>query len=72
MDLGSLILLMSIFGAKVAVAYVLVGLILAVIGGTLIEKLKLDNYVESFYPQGGNVDIEAPDLTKTRSLGVRT
>ena len=38
-DLGSLILLMSIFGAKVAVIYVIVGLMIAVAGGTLIEKV---------------------------------
>lgn len=47
-DLGSLVLLMSIFGVKVAVAYVLVGLIIAVIGGTLIEKLHMEKYVEDF------------------------
>ena len=63
-DLGSLILLMSIFGAKVAIAYVVVGLILAVIGGTLIEKLGMEKYVESFVKAAKSVDIEAPDLTK--------
>lgn len=45
-DLGSLILLMSVFGWKVAVAYVVVGLILAVVGGTLIEKLRMERYIE--------------------------
>ncbi len=63
-DLGSLILLMSIFGAKVAVAYVLVGLILAVTGGSLIEKFGMERYVESFVKAAGNVDIEAPDLSR--------
>ncbi len=63
-DLGSLILLMSIFGAKVAIAYVAVGLILAVIGGTLIEKLGMEQYVEGFVKAAKSVDIEAPDLTK--------
>lgn len=63
-DLGSLILLMSIFGAKVAIAYVVVGLILAVIGGTLIEKLGMEQYVEGFVKAAKSVDIEAPDLTK--------
>lgn len=63
-DLGSLVLLMSIFGAKVAVIYVLVGLIIAVIGGTLIEKLRMEKYVESFILTAGSVDIESPDLTK--------
>lgn len=62
-DLGSLVLLMSIFGARVAVIYVLLGLVIAVIGGTLIEKLKMERYVESFILTAGSVDIESPDLT---------
>lgn len=45
-DLGSLVLLTSIFGLKTAVAYVVVGLIIAVIGGTVIGKLKLENQLE--------------------------
>ena len=63
-DLGSLLLLMSIFGAKVAVLYVIVGLIVAVVGGTIIEKLHMERYVESFILTAGNVDITSPDLTK--------
>lgn len=63
-DLGSLVLLMSIFGAKVAVIYVVVGLIIAVIGGSLIEKLHMEKHVESFILTAGTVDIESPDLTK--------
>jgi len=63
-DLGSLLLLMSIFGAKVAIIYVVVGLIIAVVGGTLIEKLHMEKYVESFILKAGSVDIESPDLTK--------
>lgn len=47
-DLGSLVLLMSIFGAKVAIVYVVLGLVIAVAGGTLIEKLHLENQVEEF------------------------
>ena len=47
-DLGSLVLLMSIFGWKVAVLYVILGLVIAVIGGTLIEKLHLENQVEEY------------------------
>ena len=62
-DLGSLVLLMSIFGAKVAVIYVVFGLIIAVLGGTLIEKLRMERYVESFILSAGSVDIESPDLT---------
>ena len=63
-DLGSLALLMSIFGAKVAVIYVLVGLVIAVVGGTIIEKLHMEKHVESFIFSAGSVDIESPTLTK--------
>ena len=62
-DLGSLVLLMSIFGAKVAVVYVILGLVIAVIGGTIIENLRMEKYVESFVLSAGSVDIESPDLT---------
>lgn len=67
-DLGSLILLMSIFGGKVAIAYVLVGLVLAVIGGTLIEKFGMEKYVEDFVKAAGNVTIDAPELTRKDRL----
>ena len=67
-DLGSLLLLMSIFGAKVAIIYVIVGLIVAVVGGTIIEKLHMERYVESFILSTGSVDIESPDLTKKDRL----
>jgi uncharacterized membrane protein YraQ (UPF0718 family) len=67
-DLGSLVLLMSIFGTKVAVIYVIVGLIIAVIGGTLIEKLHMEKHVESFILTAGSVDIESPDLTRKDRL----
>ena len=63
-DLGSLVLLMSIFGAPVAIIYVLLGLVIAVIGGTIIEKLHMERHVESFILTAGNVDIESPDLIK--------
>lgn len=67
-DLGSLILLMSIFGAKVAVAYVVVGLVLAVIGGTLIERFGMERYVEEFIKSAGSVEIDAPELTRKDRL----
>ncbi len=67
-DLGSLVLLMSIFGAKVAVVYVAVGLLIAVVGGTLIEKLHMERYVERFILSAGSVDIESPDLTRKDRL----
>ena len=63
-DLGSLVLLMSIFGAKVAVIYVVLGLIIAIIGGSIIEKMHIEKHVESFITTAGSVDIESPDLTK--------
>lgn len=61
-DLGSLVLLMSIFGAKVAIWYVLLGLVIAVIGGTLIEKLHMEKYVEEYIRNGSSVDIESENL----------
>ena len=67
-DLGSLVLLMSIFGAKVAVAYVILGLVIAVIGGTILEKLHMEKYVESFVLSAGNVDIDSPELTKRERM----
>ena len=63
-DLGSLVLLMSIFGWKVAIVYVVLGLIIAVIGGTLLDKLGMHKYVEDFILNAGSVDIESPTLTK--------
>ena len=63
-DLGSLVLLMSIFGAPIAIAYVLVGLVIAVIGGTVIEKLHMEKYVEEYITSASAVDIEATDLTR--------
>lgn len=63
-DLGSLILLMSIFGAKIAVVYVVLGLVIAVVGGTLIEKLHMEDQVADFIRKShSSVDIEAPELT---------
>lgn len=68
-DLGSLILIMSIFGWKIAIAYVVVGLIIAILGGALIGKLKMEKYVESFITQGVSVDIETPEnLTKSERI----
>lgn len=62
-DLGSLVLLISIFGAKIAIVYVVVGLIIAVVGGTIIEKLHMEPYVEEFIRNGSNIDIESETLT---------
>ena len=62
-DLGSLVLLMSIFGAKVAIVYVVLGLVIAVVGGTLIEKLHLENQVEEFIRNAKQIDIPQAELT---------
>lgn len=61
-DLGSLVLLMSVFGWKVAVLYVILGLVIAVVGGTLIEKLHLENQVEEFIRNGSHIDRPQEEL----------
>ena len=67
-DLGSLILLMSIFGTKIAIIYVLVGLVIATIGGSIIEKLKMERYVEQYIKSAGRVDIKTHNLTNRDRL----
>jgi uncharacterized membrane protein YraQ (UPF0718 family) len=62
-DLGALVILMSVFGAPIAIAYVIVGLVLAVIGGTLIDKLGMEKYVERFTSSKASVDMDAPELS---------
>lgn len=67
-DIGSLILLMSIFGTKVAAIYVVLGLVIAVIGGTLIEKLHMENQLEEFIRNANAVEIDSPSLTQEERL----
>lgn len=67
-DLGSLVLLMSIFGWKVAIVYVIVGLVIAVIGGTFIEKMHLEDQVEGFIRNGKAIDLPQEELTKKDRL----
>ena len=63
-DLGSLVLLVSIFGIKIAVAYVVLGLLIAIVGGTLIEKLHMEDQVADFIRNSrSSVDIASPKLT---------
>ncbi len=62
-DLGSLVLLMSIFGTKIAVAYVIVGLILAVVGGLIIEKSNMEDEIEEFIRKAPNVDLDIEEPT---------
>lgn len=61
-DLGSLVLLMSIFGWKVAVVYVVLGLVIAVVGGILMEKMHLENQVEDFIRKGNAIDVAQENL----------
>ncbi|MBS5317048.1 MAG: permease [Clostridiales bacterium] len=69
-DLASILLLASIFNWSIAIAYVVVGIVLAVAGGTIISKLKLEKYVEPFVFEHveGKVDITLPTLTKRDRL----
>lgn len=63
-DLASMLILMSFFGTKIAIAYVVVGLILAVAGGTVIDKLGLEKYVESYVRDIENVNLEMSEMTR--------
>ena len=67
-DLGSLILLMSIFGAKIAAIYVILGLIIAVVGGTVIDKMKMEDYIEEYIKKAGSVNVQSLKLTKSDRL----
>ena len=67
-DLGSLMLLMSVFGARVAIVYVMMGLVIAVAGGTLIERMHMEPYVEEFIRNASSVDIDSPALTQKEQL----
>lgn len=67
-DLGSLVLLMSIFGWKIAIVYVIVGLIIAVAGGTIIEKLRLEDQVQEFIKKAPAIDLPQEELTKKDRL----
>ena len=63
-DLGSLVLLMSIFGARVAVVYVVLGLVVAIVGGTVLQKLGMERYVEDFIKNAPNVNAAAQTPTR--------
>lgn len=67
-DLGSLMLLMSIFGARVAIVYVIMGLVIAVAGGTVIERMHMESYVEEFIRNASSVDIDSPTLMQKERL----
>lgn len=67
-DLGSLVLLTGIFGGKIAVLYVVIGLVIAVVGGTVIEKLHLENEIEEFIRNSGAAALESPSMTQADRL----
>lgn len=67
-DLGAFILLTSVFGFPIAMVYVIVGLVLAVVGGVIIEKSGAGKHVEDFILQGENVDVESLEMTRKDRL----
>lgn len=67
-DLGSLVLLASIFGLKIAILYVLLGLAIAVVGGILIEKLHMENQIEEFIRKASSVNLDVPTLSSKERL----
>ena len=67
-DLGSLVLLTGIFGGKVAVVYVVLGLVVAIVGGTVIERMHMEDQVEEFIRRASAVDIASPTLTQKERL----
>lgn len=67
-DLGSLILLASIFGARIAIVYVLVGLVIAIAGGTIIEKLKMEKYIEEYITSIKITETESSVLSRRDRL----
>ena len=68
-DLASVLLLASIFTWRIAIAYVVVGIILAVVGGTIISKMKLEKYVEPFVYQTKAGEADAPEMTRRQRMG---
>lgn len=67
-DLASILLLVSFFGVKIALAYVVVGLVLAVVGGTLIDRLNLEKYVEGYVKEIENVDSTIIEMTREERI----
>lgn len=67
-DLGAFLLLASVFGFPIAITYVVVGLVLAVVGGTIIEKTGVGKNVQDFILQGGIADVEGAELTRKDRL----
>lgn len=71
-DIGSLLILMSFFGSKIAIAYVIIGLILAIGGGTIINSMKLEGEIQSYVKEMPNVDGEIETLTRNQRVSYAT
>ena len=73
-DLASIILLASVFNWKIAIAYVVVGLVLAVLGGTIIGKMEMEKYVEPFVYGNKPVGVayEPEELTRKERIDYAT
>lgn len=71
-DIGSLLILMSFFGSKIAIAYVIIGLILAIGGGTIINSMKLEGEIQSYVKEMPNVDVEIETLTRKQRVSYAT
>ena len=67
-DLGSMLMLMSFFGEKFAVAYVLLGLVLAVIGGLMISFLKMEDHIKSYNGNVRELYSESENFTQKQRL----
>ena len=67
-DLGSLVLLGSIFGMKIAVIYVFLGLLVAVLGGVIIKNLNLENEIKDFVKQSPNLAVNSANLSKKERI----
>lgn len=67
-DLASLLILMSFFGARIAVAYVVVGLVLAVLGGTIIDKLNMQEYIQDYVLGMKNTDIDYIKMSREERI----
>lgn len=67
-DMGAFVLLTSIFGFKIAIIYVIAGVLLAVIGGTIIDKMKLENYIEKHMDSSNDMIFKMPKITKKNRI----
>lgn len=67
-DLASLVLVMSIFGPQIAIIYTIVGLVIAIVGGAVIQHLNMDNQIQEFVRAEGPTDTEETSMTTQERL----